>query len=246
MGGDAGSRGVIVFDMDDLLILNVHWYWAGWQMFKDVMTRIGFAKYEDEVVATLNRFDEEGVKRHGFRKERFGEAMGETYDHFCQLEKTEPDAETRAALVDIGLSVYRHKPILYPRAKEVLGELRGAGFALYCVTKGDEDVQWKKLADSGIREFFDDVHFVPLSKRAALEAIIAAHPEHPKSSFWFVGNSPKDDMGPAIELGINGVLIYQWTWDFDEKVLDMGAGVTRLERLADLPAHMGVRRPENI
>jgi putative hydrolase of the HAD superfamily len=227
-------KGIIIFDLDDLLIMNVHWYWAGWQMFKDVMVRLGFKKHEAELIDRLNHMDSEGVKLHGFKKERFGEAMGETYDYYCQLEGMPPDPETRQGVVDIGLSVYRHRPVLFPEAKIVLAHLKKSGYELYCVTKGDEDVQRDKIHQSGIEDYFTKVYYVPLNKKQALETLIATHKNIPKSQIFFVGNSMKDDMCPAIELGINGLLIYEYTWHFDEAEFVGMEKVVRLEVLADL------------
>ena len=227
-------KGMIIFDLDDLLIMNVHWYWAGWQMFKDVMVRVGFRKHEAELIDRLNFMDAEGVKLHGFKKERFGEAMGETYDYYCQLEGMVPDPETRQGIVDIGLSVYRHRPILFPRGKEVLGHLRKAGYELYCVTKGDEDVQKQKIEGCGISPFFSQIYYVPLNKKEALESLLARNGHVSKSDIYFVGNSMKDDMRPAIELGINGLLIYEYTWHFDEAEFEGMDRVVKLDVLADL------------
>ncbi len=227
-------KGVVVFDLDDLLIMNVHWYWAGWQMFKDAMMRLGFSKYEDELVETLNHFDAEGVKVHGFKKERFGESMGEAYEHFCKKEGKEPDAETREGLVDIGHSVFRHKPILYPNARSTLRYLDELGYDLYCVTKGDGDVQHEKICSCDLDQYFCDTYFVPLEKKAALEQIMEAYPDLPRDRIYFVGNSPKDDMKPAIDLGINAILIYEFTWDFDELEFEGRDRVVELDDLAEL------------
>lgn len=230
------SAGVVIFDLDDCLIINVHWYWAGWQMFKDVMVRLGFRKYEDELIDKLNEFDAAGVREHGFKKERFGEAMGETYDYYCQLEGIEADPDARAGIVDIGMSVYRHKMILYPHTKEVLAFLRDSGYELYCVTKGDPEVQHDKICDSGLSEFFCEsrTFFVPMHKREALDRVMGRHPDVPREKFWFVGNSVKDDMKPAIEAGINGILIYEYTWHFDETEFEGMDKITRLDTLADI------------
>ena len=239
LSGCVKPKGVVIFDLDDLLVMNVHWYWAGWQMFRDVMVRLGFRKYKAELVDRLNHFDAEGVKVHGFRKERFGEAMGETYDYYCGLEGMEPDPETRKGVVDIGLSVYRHRPILFPGAREALGWLRENGHTLYCVTKGDEDVQREKIRQCGIDSFFDGIIFVPLSKAEALESILARHPDVPRDRISFVGNSMKDDMRPAVELGINALLIYEYTWHFDEAEFEGMDSVVRLESLGSIPDYFG-------
>ena len=225
---------IVIFDLDDCLVMTVHWYWAGWRMFRDVMVKLGFKKYESELIDKLNEFDAAGVKIHGFKKERFGEAMVETYEHYCQLESMVPNPDTRDGLMDIGMSVYKHSPILYPQVKEVLAYLEGKGFALYCVTKGDEDVQLEKIHNCGLTGWFQDIHFVPLDKKNAIQTIIDQNPEIPRKSIYFVGNSWKDDMRPAIELGINGLLIYEYTWHFDEAEFPGFEKVKELDKLADL------------
>ena len=225
---------IVIFDLDDCLVMTVHWYWAGWRMFRDVMVKLGFKKYEIELIGKLNEFDAAGVKLHGFKKERFGEAMVETYEHYCQLENCEPDSETKDGLMDIGMSVFKHRPILYPRTKEVLAYLEGKQYTLYCVTKGDEDVQLEKMHNCGLTGWFKDIHFVPLDKKEAIQSIITANPDISKSDIYFVGNSRKDDMRPAIELGINGILIYEYTWHFDEAEFEGMDKVRELDGLADL------------
>ena len=228
------KKGIVIFDLDDLLVMNVHWYWAAWQSFRDVMVRLGFSKYEGELVEKLNEFDAAGVKKHGFKKERFGEAMGETYDYYCELEEIRPDPEARAALIDIGMSVYRHKPILFPKAKEVLATLVGRGYLLYCVTKGDQDVQQEKIRLCGLEGKFHKIYFVPLDKRDALRDVLTNHQGMPRERIYFVGNSMKDDMRPAVELRINAILIYEFTWHFDEMEFEGMEKVQRLDKLVDL------------
>jgi len=228
------NKGIVIFDLDDCLVMTVHWYWAGWRMFRDVMVKLGFKKYEGELIDKLNEFDAAGVKIHGFKKERFGEAMIETYEHYCQLENMMPDPETKEGLLDIGMSVFKHSPILYPRAKEVLAHLEEKGYILYCVTKGDEDVQLEKIHNCGLTGWFRDIHFVPLDKKEAIQAIINENSKNPRESIYFVGNSRKDDMRPAIELGINGILIYEYTWHFDEAEFEGMEKVKELDKLADL------------
>ena len=228
------QKKAVIFDLDDCLIMTVHWYWAGWQMFRDVMIKLGFEKYEEELIDKLNEFDAAGVKLHGFKKERFGQAMVETYEYYCQLESIEQDSDIRDGLLDIGMSVYKHKPILYPQVKEVLAYLEGNGYALYCVTKGDEDVQLEKIHNCGLTGWFKDIHFVPLDKKQAIETIINANSDISKSDIHFVGNSMKDDMRPAMELGINGILIYEYTWHFDEAEFEGMENVRKLDNLAEI------------
>lgn len=228
------SKGIVIFDLDDCLIMTVHWYWAGWQMFKDVMVKLGFKEHEAELIDKLNEFDAAGVKKHGFKKERFGEAMMETYEHYCQVDGRDIDPDTMDGLFDIGMSVYAHKQIMYPGAKDVLAYLSDQGYLLYCVTKGDRDVQIEKIVGCEIEHFFQDVQYVPLDKKKAIESIIARHENMPLERFFFVGNSWKDDMRPAIELGINAMLIYEYTWHWDEADFPGKDKVRELKGLLDL------------
>lgn len=227
-------KGVIIFDLDDCLLMTVQWYNAGWLMFREVMVKLGFGKYSDELIDKLNEFDAAGVEVHGFRKERFGQAMVETYEYYCDLENIEPDEDTAAGILDIGMTVYRHRPVLYPGAREMLASLRDSGYELHCVTKGDRCVQEEKLTESGIVEFFNQVHCVPLNKKDAIESIMASHPDIPPENMYFVGNSMKDDMRPAVELGINAILVYEYTWHFDEAEFKGMDRVKKLDRLAQL------------
>jgi len=228
------TKGIVIFDLDDCLVMTVHWYFAGWHMFKDVMVKLGFERYEEELIDKLNEFDAAGVKLHGFKKERFGEAMVETYEHYCQLEGIEPDPETKEGLMDIGMSVYKHRPILYPGVKEILAYLEGKGHDLYCVTKGDQDVQLEKIHECGLTGWFKAIHYVPLNKKEAIASILDENPEVPRNSIYFVGNSMKDDMRPAVELGIQAIFIYEYTWHFDEAEFEGMDRVIKLDSIIEI------------
>jgi len=226
---------VVMFDLDDLLLMNVHWYWARWEMFKYVMCRLGFEKYEDELIPTLNKYDIARVESHGFQPDDFGCAMGETYEHYCELEGFTPDPSTKQAIEHIGHSVFDHKPILFPGAREILEYLKGKGYHLYCVTKGDEPHQTAKLRDAGLAEFFEDVRIVFHDKKDEMEDLLRRHPEVPRTDVYFVGNSLRSDMAPAVALGINAVWIPHDTWDYeDETPEDVRENVVTLDNILGL------------
>ncbi len=57
----------------------------------------------------------------------------------------------------------------------------------------------------------------------------------PESS-WMIGNSPKSDINPALEVGINAVFVpHEHTWRLEHDELRMGTGrFLRVERFAEL------------
>ena len=57
---------------------------------------------------------------------------------------------------------------------------------------------------------------------------------------WMIGNSPKSDVNPALEAGLNAVLVpHPHTWVLEHQDLrESGAGkFLRVERFADLRLH---------
>lgn len=228
---------IIIFDLDDVLMMTIQWYWARWEMFKYVMSQLGFGQYEHEIIDTLNSIDGANVERNGFEPEAFGWAMGETYGHYCAMEGRVPDEETRKAIEDIGHSVFVHRPILYPGVKEALGRLREGGHVLYCITKGDVPNQTRKVREAGLEAYFEEVIVVPDDKAPALRSLIERHQGSAgKSDVYFVGNSLRSDMLPAIEEGVNPVWVPCYTWPYEEEEIDgIAAKVIRLSSVSELP-----------
>jgi len=59
-------------------------------------------------------------------------------------------------------------------------------------------------------------------KDAASYERMAAELAHPKDSIWMIGNSPKSDINPALEAGLNAVFIpHARTWTLER--LDLRA-----------------------
>jgi putative hydrolase of the HAD superfamily len=53
---------------------------------------------------------------------------------------------------------------------------------------------------------------------------------------WMIGNSPKSDINPALEVGINAVFVpHPHTWSLEHEEVREGRGrLLRLERFAQL------------
>jgi putative hydrolase of the HAD superfamily len=56
---------------------------------------------------------------------------------------------------------------------------------------------------------------------------------------WMVGNSPKSDINPALEIGLNAVFIpHSHTWTLERQEIRPGPGrLLELERFAELRLH---------
>jgi len=107
---------------------------------------------------------------------------------------------------------------------------------LVLMTKGDYAEQTAKLRASGIEPFFERVFVVAEKHALAYEGALRQLSAAPEQS-WMVGNSPKSDINPALEAGMNAVLIphpQTWVLEHDEVVLRPGRRCLTLPRIAEL------------
>jgi len=60
-----------------------------------------------------------------------------------------------------------------------------------------------------------------------------------KSQGWMVGNSPRSDINPALQAGLNAVFIpHSATWELEKSEIESGAGkLLILSGFRDMRAH---------
>ncbi len=102
--------------------------------------------------------------------------------------------------------VFRAPYTPYPGVYEMLDRYKAGGWQLVLCTKGDDTLQNQKIDKHRLRRYFDHIFVVPRKGADVLATIIAATDLDPSLS-WYVGDSPKDDIGPAKECGLMTVEI---------------------------------------
>ncbi len=112
--------------------------------------------------------------------------------------------ETDAA--QIAEQVFNAPYTLYPGARETLHHYSEGGWQLLLVTKGDPELQERKIARHCLNDLFDGVHVVPRKSETILSSLLAAH-DVDRSNSWSIGDSPKDDIGPALACGLRTIEI---------------------------------------
>src|SRR5439155_2610363 len=114
-------------------------------------------------------------------------------------------------ILSFGRAMLRHPVETLPHARETLSELAGC-YRLILITKGDLFDQERKLAQSGLGDFFAAVEIVSDKTAATYQRIFTRLGDGP-SLGMMVGNSLKSDIVPAILAGSWGVHIPQpLTW----------------------------------
>ncbi|MDO8360165.1 MAG: HAD hydrolase-like protein, partial [Devosia sp.] len=138
-----------------------------------------------------------------------------------------------ADVLAAGRDMLAHPVEPYPGTATTLAAL-SASHTLILITRGDLFDQERKLAASGLGDYFDAVEIVSDKTAPVYERIFARHGDGAGRAMM-VGNSMRADVVPALAAGAWGVHIpseHVWALDHDDDPAD----ASRFRRIADLPA----------
>ncbi len=219
------SLSTIGFDADDTL-------WQNEQFFR--LTEKRFAELlsdhaeEARVSERLLEAEKRNLQFYGFGIKGFTLSMIET-----AIEVTEGrvGAGVIREILEAGRTMHRHPVETLPHAHETLERLAGQ-YRIVLVTKGDLFDQERKLAQSGLGDFFDGVEIVSDKTPATYARVFARHGEGAERSMM-VGNSLRSDVLPALAAGSWGVHVpHALTWQLEHA--DAPVSEPRFRELPDL------------
>lgn len=216
---------VIGFDADDTLWQNEQYYRLTEESFKDLLAE--FAEGE-HVSQRLLEAEKRNLQHYGFGIKGFTLSMIET-----ALEITEGrvPSEVIGKILSIGRDLLGHPVETMPHARKTLEALAG-DYYLVLITKGDLFDQERKLAQSGLGDYFDAVEIVS-DKTATTYRRIFGKTGHAPERAMMVGNSLKSDIVPAIAAGSWGVFVpHELTWVVEH--VDKPAEAPRFREISDL------------
>ena len=157
-----------------------------------------------------------------------------TADCFTHLTERPVGAVEQARFDDFAAAFTSGKIELIPAVEDVLAEL-ATRHDLYLMTKGAQDEQARKIEASGLADRFAGIDIVPVKEPATYRRLVAERNLDPGHT-WMIGNSPKSDINPALEAGLNAVFVpHAFTWSLEKTDIVRGAGrLVTLERFEDL------------
>lgn len=202
------SLKAIGFDADDTLWQNEQFYRLTEARFAELLS-----DYADpaDLSAKLLETEKRTLGLYGFGIKGFTLSMIETA---IQVTDGKIPSSVVADILAAGRDMLSHPIETLPHARETLEQLMGT-YRLILITKGDLFDQERKLAQSGLGEFFDAVEIVSDKTAATYERIFRSHAEGPGSALM-VGNSLKSDIVPAIAAGSWGVYVpHALTWSYE-------------------------------
>lgn len=245
---------VLVFDLDDTLIDNVHDYAkpildAAWLIIRALGSR---APHVSAIIALEQEIDLARRKDinpatgtpYGYAMERFPSSLVRTYEVICEKAGVGVDRKVSDAIHAVGLQAFdieQYKRNIKPMAMWTVGELSHRGFIPMLLSAGDKRVQSNKLSAIKAADFFwGGINIVD---RKTPDVFRNLRRKRESYDFWSVGNNYESDILPALEAGYRGVWIPVETWETLGKMDEIRSKVDRsrcieLESISELVGRM--------
>jgi putative hydrolase of the HAD superfamily len=205
-----GPNQQLIFDADDTLWENNVYFERIFDEFVEFLdhSRMG----SREVRAALDEIELANREIHGYGALNFAKNMRECYERLCEREIAAEDLERIMAYAERILE----QPIeLIEGVEETLAALTGRN-ELLLFTKGHPDEQRMKIDRSGLGRYFAHCEIVKEKDRQSYGELVEARGLE-KGRTWMVGNSPRSDINPALELGLGAVYVpHPMTWSLEQ------------------------------
>ena len=225
---------LLIFDLDDTLLNTSDVYYRTREEFINYMSD-SFSLDPKAVRQVFEDLDREHISLLGYPSWRYTFTMLKTYWSYIEQRKAVFSPISIEKIVNIGNKITLEIPPLLEGAKDVLVEL-SRSFTLALLTRGDFRLQKKKIKHYGLDAIFSTVMVVSAKTEASFLSILLTTgvlPEHA----WSIGDSPKWDIFPALNVGMNAILFryvhpfYEWKHEKRSMIVD---NVPVIEDLRDL------------
>ena len=223
-------RETILIDADDTLWENNVFFEQTIEEFVALLEPLGYKR--DYTRHILNETERRNIRQHGYGVRSFGRSLEQTYIKLAGHQATRETVEGIQNRVD---DLERIPPNVIDGVVETLDYL-SERHRLILFTKGEAAEQAGKVERSGLQIHFDAIEIVPEKNVETYRLMVNRH-HVVKSHGWMVGNSPRSDINPALEAGLNAVFIpHSATWELEQEEVRSGAG-----RLLILPGFRNLR-----
>lgn len=214
-----GARLFAFVDWDDTLkVTNALYDAASRENARLVLRHLPMAGVTSaELHARVHDIDLRKAHSRGLRPENFSEAWVEGYCELAEQCGVVPSPAVAAEVRRRAARVPDEPQPDYPGASELLQALRELGCEITIWTAGDPTIQRAKVERSGYRPLVDRVCAVPDKNPEALRQALG---KREPGRACVIGNSPRSDILPALELGIWAVHVRQDVWAYDAVSVD--------------------------
>lgn len=226
----------IIFDLDNTLVRCSEYYAEAKHKFADMMsTDTGVP--QSVALEILKAIDLEHMKMRGVVKERHAQSFVAACAAIEVLMGKEHSKTRAKKSWNLGYSVFKAPYPLYEGAYEALEEIASRGYAMFVCTKGDSQVQLRKIKSNKLDKIFPASHiYIDSTKtKEHFLKIMKEHGLNPKLTIG-VGDSVKDDVATAKALGMISVHVtgQQIDWGYENEVATPDCSIHSIIELPDL------------
>ena len=222
----------LIIDADDTLWENNIYFERAFDRFADFLSHSTLTP--QQVRDVLDDIERVNAKLHGYGSVNFGRNLRECYERLAERALAPGDLRTVMRFAEEILEQPMEVIEDVPETLAYLAERH----ELTLFTKGHPDEQALKLDRSGLAIYFTSTVIVREKDAAAYHSLVAER-RIERSTAWMIGNSPKSDVNPALEAGLNAVFVpHARTWVLEKEEIRPGpARLLQIDRFGDLRAH---------
>ncbi len=225
-------RHTLLIDADDTLWENNVFYEKTIDHFISLAEPLGYSR--EYIRRILNETERRNIRQHGYGVRSFGQSLEQTY---MKLAGNLARREILAQVARMVSELEQTPPQILDGVPETLAYL-SERHRLILFTKGEPAEQAAKVERSGLQRFFEAIEIVSEKDVTTYQGLVKQH-RIVKSHGWMVGNSPRSDINPALQVGLNAVFIpHPATWALEQTEVVSGAGkLLILSSFRDLRQH---------
>jgi putative hydrolase of the HAD superfamily len=223
----------LIFDADDTLWENNIYFERAFDDFVDFLDHSTLTALQ--VRDVLDEIERINTKLHGYGSKNFGLNLQQAYQRLSERSIQPDDLTHVMSLAERILE----QPIELIEGVEDTLQVLAPRHDLTLFTKGHPEEQRLKVDRSGLAQYFAHTAIVKEKDAAAYRNLIGERSLDPAKT-WMIGNSPKSDINPALEAGLNAVLVpHPHTWVLEHQDLREApkGRFIRVETFADLREH---------
>jgi putative hydrolase of the HAD superfamily len=226
------ARHTLLIDADDTLWENNIFFENTIDSFITQLEHLGYTR--DYIRHILNETERRNIRQHGYGVRSFRRSLEETY---MKLAGNSAKREIVQAIEKMAATLEATPPRILDGVPETLAYLAKHN-RLILLTKGEPAEQAAKVERSGLQPYFDEIEIVLEKNNEVYERMIEQF-KIVKTHGWMVGNSPRSDINPALQAGLNAVFIpHSATWELEKCELESGVGkLLILQSFRELRSH---------
>lgn len=222
----------LIIDADDTLWENNIYFERAFDEFVEFLDHSWLSPRE--VRDVLDEIEAANARIHGYGSLNFGRNLRQCYQRLAERDVAPQDLETVMGFAERILECPME---VIEGVAETLAYL-AERHELTLFTKGHAEEQKLKVDRSGLGTHFAHVAVVKEKDAGAYRRLVEERGMEPERA-WMIGNSPKSDINPALEAGLNAVYVpHPHTWVLERQEIRPGKGrLLRIDRFEVLREH---------